>query len=142
MHGAEMDVGVDQRRHHGLAGEDSPAWRPRGTFTPEPAWTIFVPSITSVAFSITRPSPTMSRTPSKAVISARRWTRELRKRAENYGRSGRNLHSPDASSPPCRGMNHHRGSAVRLATDTGRRHKAARADTRSSTRYGAEAGMA
>ena len=42
---------------------------PAGTRTSAaaPAWAIFVPSTTNVAFSITRPSPTISRAPSYAV---------------------------------------------------------------------------
>src|SRR3954466_7062037 len=44
---------------------------PAGTDTPCPAWTILLPSMTSVAFSMTLPLPTMSRTFSNAVTSAR-----------------------------------------------------------------------
>ena len=42
---------------------------PAGTRTSAaaPAWAIFAPSTTTVAFSITRPSPTISRAPSYAV---------------------------------------------------------------------------
>ncbi len=42
---------------------------PAGTRTSAaaPAWAIFAPSTTNVAFSITRPSPTISRAPSYAV---------------------------------------------------------------------------
>src|SRR4051812_5705140 len=43
---------------------------PAGTEPPWPAWTILLPSITSVAFSTTLPLPTMSRTFSNAVTSA------------------------------------------------------------------------
>ena len=44
---------------------------PAGTATPCPAWTILLPSMTSVPFSTTLPLPTMSRAPSNAVTSAR-----------------------------------------------------------------------
>ena len=85
---AQMDVGVDQHRHHGLAGE-AHARRARGTFTSaaRPAATIRAPSTRSVAFSIgAPPSPTMRRAPSNAVTPV--WARAGEAKTATKGKGG------------------------------------------------------
>ena len=95
-----MDVRVDDHRHHGLAGEIHAlgAGRHANVGGP-PAWAIFAPSTTSVPFSITRPSPTISRAPSYAVTDcAERRSRHPGKDTNGHDRRDReHVHSAHGS---------------------------------------------